>query len=77
MPDLGQNGCPLPLQNALAAGHQQPQPPTEQKPKRENQAPDRKEKQGQNSGILGLSLQQPFNDRNGSEQPDRAPRSGW
>jgi hypothetical protein len=62
----------LSLQDPFAAGHEQPQPASNQKSEHQNQAPHRKEKQGQDSGVLRLGLQQPFDDANGRKQADRA-----
>ena len=51
----------------LACGGEEPQPASDQKAHHEKQAPNRKEKQGQNSGVPGFGLQQPFDDTNRSE----------
>ena len=57
----------LSWQDPLASGDEQLQPASDQKAQREKQAPNGKEKQGQNSGVLGFGLQQPFDDTNRSE----------
>src|ERR1700719_2820420 len=62
----------LSLQSPFPASDEQSQPAANQEPQNQKQAPDRKEKQGQNSGVLGLGLQQPFDDADGRQQADRA-----
>ena len=62
----------LSLRHPPAAGHRQPQPSPDQDAEHHQQAPHRKEEQGQDSGVLGFGPQQPFDDANGREQSDRA-----
>lgn len=62
----------LSLQQPFAAGREQSQPSPDQEAQREKQAPERKEEQGQDAGVLGLCLQQPFDDPDRSEETNGA-----
>jgi hypothetical protein len=56
----------------MAAGRKQPQAASDQTAQHQKQAPNGQEKHGQDAGVRRLGLQDPFDDANRGEQPDRA-----